>query len=212
MSGKPTSTTPPSKPSKRRSRAPSPTGDSSDSMRSRSLSAGKSSSRRLGDKTKKSAAAQSKWTPSQYIESNSEDESTAAGSVSSRVKFRRSKEVKAVVQSELEPLSTYKIPKKSGEKAIKDIQYKLKQNQSQTYEDLVFGSSGKVLGYKYTTVHTSHSTGVAEKPKLLVSIPMRSKLGNGSYLPVVDSVTGSGRHSVPLGVGNEPFGAPLDRA
>ena len=122
MSGKPTSTTPPSKPGKRRSRAPSPTGDSSDSMRARSLSAGRSSSRRLGDKTKKSAAAQSKWTPSQYIDSsNSDDESTAAGSVSSRVKFRRSKEVKAVVQSELEPLSTYKIPKKSGEKAIKDI-------------------------------------------------------------------------------------------
>ena len=216
MSGKPTSTTPLPKSGKRQSRAPSPTGDSSDSLRSRSLSAGKSSSRKLADKTKKSAAAQSKWTPSQYISSTSEDESVAADSVSSRTRFRRSREIKEMAKKELEPLSNYKIPKKSGEKALKDIQYNLKKNQSQTYEDLVFGSSGKVLGYKYTSVHSSHSSGNAERPKIEVTIPMRSSLGNGTYLPVVESCPGSGRRSVPPGVGKEvadaPFGAPLDRA
>ena len=89
----------PTKPGKRTSRPPEATGDSSDSGRSRSLSTGRTSSRKV--ETKAKAKPQSKWNLnlSQYVEDSSDESDKAtADSVSRRVKFRRSKELKDSVK------------------------------------------------------------------------------------------------------------------
>ena len=110
---------------KRDSKPPEPTGDSSDSGRSRSLSNSRSSSRRV--EGKKKADTQSKWqlSASQYIQSqasssDSDKDNFSADSVSRRVKFRRSKELQTLVtDTNSEALAKYTIPKKDGKKPSK---------------------------------------------------------------------------------------------
>ena len=113
MSGKPTL----KPPGKRASRKPEPTGESSDSSRSRSLSPGRSSSRRI--EAKKAAKAQSKWTLSQNIQTSSESDEAAedlARNTGRTTRFRRSKELKDMVEAtnaEALSKSKFKIPKTS---------------------------------------------------------------------------------------------------
>ena len=98
---------------KRPSKGPEPTGDSSDSGRSRSLSTGRSSARRL-DTAQRQAAAQSKWKLQNY-ESTSEDSDKGnfTDSVSKTTKFRRSKRLQATCKETVSSLPDgYKIPKK----------------------------------------------------------------------------------------------------
>ena len=90
---------------KRPSRSPEPTGDSSDSGRSRSLSARRTSSRKL-DGSQRQTAAQSKWKIEDYNStSEDEDKGNLAGSASQDVRFRRSERLKAVVKGETSSLS-----------------------------------------------------------------------------------------------------------
>ena len=114
MSEKLTSTKPSG--SKRGSKPPEPSGFSSDSSRSRSLSPGRSSSRKVEvEETKKSVEAQSKWSLSQYVSSSDDsDKDNFADSVSKRVKFRRQKGTKALakeVNTQVLAEEKFKIPK-----------------------------------------------------------------------------------------------------
>ena len=112
MSGRPK----PTKAGKRGSKPPEATGDSSDSGRSRSLSAGRTSSRKVESKGK--AKTQSKWNPSQYISTSEDDEKNDfSDSVSKRVKFRREKNTKELAKSTADSLKGFKIPKNE---ALKD--------------------------------------------------------------------------------------------
>ena len=99
--------------SKRASRAPEATGDSSDSGRSRSLSAGRSSSRRV-EASRRQAKTPSKWTLNlNHDDSTSEDSDSVnfTDSVSKTVKFRRSQRLKQVDKVQKSLASEYKIPK-----------------------------------------------------------------------------------------------------
>ena len=231
MSGKSTSAK--TGPKKRDSKPPEPTGDSSDSGRSRSLSAGRTSSRRV--ETRKSTAARSKLNLSQYInESSSEcsDKDFSDDKVARKPRFRRCKELKEVVKKENSAaLSDYTIPKKSGKKAIKDMAFGTKpasnpetpvsaQQQSLLApsgggeagdagdHSLQLGTSGKVLGYKITVSETAEEfLAAGQNPQMYVQkgaqIPLRSKIGNGVYLPLnPDFGPGSGQPKLgPHGAG-----------
>ena len=223
MSGKPISTKPGGK---RESRGPEPTGDSSDSSRSRSLSAGRSSSRRLG-RTRRPAGSPSKWELSQYIsDSDGSDAAAGADSVSTRVKFRRGKSLKDLVKAEnTEALDNYKIPKKTGKRSIKDLTFGMSKSKTPSETEkqkllapsgsgdagdagdsgIVVGPSGKVLGYRPDSVMAEPSTEEDPtlslvKEKTQVQGPIRSKIANGAYYPIIPaSGPGSGQPKMYLG-------------
>ena len=147
---------------KRDSKPPEPTGESSDSSRARSLSAGRSSSRRL-EGTKKLGEAQSKWTLSQSIEtSGSDTDDFIPVKDSKKTRFRRSRELKALASVQnSEALANFPTPKTSGKKFVKNLSFSAKSEASGVVtrsasamelpikcDDLVVGNSGKVLGYK----------------------------------------------------------------
>ena len=192
---------------KRTSAPPEPTGDSSDSGRARSLSPGRSSSRRV---TSAKAAAQSKWnlSASQTIDQSSSDsdKDNFTDSVSRRVKFRRSKELKDFADGvNAAALSKFKIPKKAELKL--DVKTTPTDPSSAAKQNLlapsgaglagdagdpsvVVGYSGKVLGYR-NPADPAESAGKTENfnPEMYVAqgveIPLRSKIGSGCYLPLV---------------------------
>ena len=220
---------------KRDSKPPEPTGDSSDSGRSRSLSNSRSSSRRV--EGKKKADTQSKWqlSASQYIQSqasssDSDKDNFSADSVSRRVKFRRSKELKTLVtDTNSEALAKYTIPKKDGKQAIKDMSFGLSKNPPQVAKqellapsgsglpgdagnpEIVVGYSGKVLGYR------NPADVVNPQPEMYVKkgveIPMKSKIGSGVYLPLAPAFgPGSGQPKLgPQGVISKPKPTPYSR-
>ena len=157
------------------------------------------------EKSKDSAAASSKWSLSQYI-SDDDDSDTSDfrdDSVTTRSKlrsgrFRRSKELKAVVSEQTsEAMTNFKIPKKQGKKAAKALTV----GPADVDENgLIIGTSGKILGY----LPEQPATSVAP-PSLVVEIPMKSKIGNGVYLPIIPATgPGSGQPKAgPSGVGQE---------
>ena len=161
--------------SKRDSRPPEPTGESSDSSRSRSLSAGRTSPRTV-EGSKKLTAASSKWNLSHeswklaqtISSSNDEDKKDfvpAAGSGKRQPRFRRCKELKEVIEEQnSSALAGFKIPKKGGKHSVNDLASQAKSETPKPIrrttssselpikcDDLVIGSSGKVLGYKCDT-------------------------------------------------------------
>ena len=164
MSGKPTL----KPPGKRASRKPEPTGDSSDSSRSKSLSPWRSSSRRI--EAKKAAKAQSKWTLSQNIQNSSESDGDEglASDTGRTTRFRRSKELKGMVEAtNAEALAKFKIPKTSKKAlgaALADGQDKAESESNFKNQflsptgsgvpgdagddNLLVGPSGKVIGYR----------------------------------------------------------------
>ena len=220
---------------KRDSKPPEPTGDSSDSGRSRSLSASRTSSRRV--EGKKKAESQSKWqlSASQYISSqcsssDDSDKDNFSDSVSKRVKFRRSKDLKTKVSdTTAEALANYTIPKKEGKKAIKDIAFGLPKNPPQVAQqgllapsgsgppgdagnpEVVVGYSGKVLGYRNPTEVANPQSEMYVKKG--VEIPMKSKIGSGVYLPLAPAFgPGSGQPKLgPQGTILKPKPTPYSR-
>ena len=194
MEGKPTSIKPSG--TKRESRAPEPTGESSDSSRSRSLSAGRTSSRRL-EAAKKSADVPSKWSLSQYVSSDEESDKDVASPVGKRTRFRRGKGTKAVAKEVTsQALSEFKIPKKSSKKFLKDLSFgqaTAGTSKSQAADDrddnLVVGASGKVLGYKTNcSLDSSRGYHSDQNTSMYAQTPTRSKVTKGTYLPVISVI------------------------
>ena len=212
----------PTKAGKRSSKPPEPTGDSEDSGRGRDLSVGRTSSRKVESKGR--AKTQSKWSlsSSQYISDSSEDsdkDGSTADSVGKRVRFRRSEELKKMVEGvNGEALTNFKIPKKpvtvvSDENPPEKAPQRLKQKllapsgvglAGDSGDPAVYlGPSGKVLGYKIPDSSTaSTSTEPTAQPAVQkemyvekgVNIPLRSKIGSGCYLPLVPAFgPGSGQ-------------------
>ena len=94
-------------------------------------------------------------------------------------------------------MTNFKIPKKQGKKAAKALTV----GPADVDENgLIIGTSGKILGYLPEQPATS-----AAPPSLVVEIPMKSKIGNGVYLPIIPATgPGSGQPKAgPSGVGQE---------